>query len=167
MTEIQASAATRPTVAPVRLWLALTAIYSALTLVALDGAIVNVALPTIARTLHVSSAASVAVATSYQLAVVISLLPFAALGESFGPRKVFVGGAALFIAASALCAMSTSLPMLVAARFAQGLGGGGDHGDHRDAAALHRAEGAARRRRSAGTRWRWRSPARRGLRSAR
>lgn len=107
-----------------RLWLPLTAIYAALTLVALDVAIVNVALPTISQALDVSSAASVAVATSYQLAVVISLLPFAALGESYGPRKVFVGGASLFIAASALCAVSTSLPMLVAARFAQGLGGG-------------------------------------------
>ena len=110
--------------APGRLWLALTAIYSALTLVALDGAIVNVALPTLAQTLRVSSAASIAVATSYQLAVVMSLLPFAALGESYGPRRLFVGGAALFIAASALCALSTSLPMLVAARFAQGVGGG-------------------------------------------
>jgi MFS transporter, DHA2 family, multidrug resistance protein len=110
--------------APPRVGLALISIYSALTLVALDGAIVNVALPTIAHTLHVNSAASVTVATSYQLAVVISLLPFAALGESFGPRRVFVGGAAVFILASALCAVSTSLPALVAARFAQGLGGG-------------------------------------------
>jgi len=108
-----------------RIGLALTAIYSALTLVALDIAVVNVALPTISRALHASEAATVAVATSYQLAVVISLLPLAALGESFGPRKVFVGGTALFIAASAACALSTSLPMLVAARFAQGLGGAG------------------------------------------
>ena len=91
------------------LWLPLTAIYAALTLVALDVAIVNVALPTIALTLRVSAAASVAVATSYQLAVVISLLPFAALGESYGPRKVFVGGASLFVLASAACALSTSL----------------------------------------------------------
>jgi DHA2 family multidrug resistance protein-like MFS transporter len=108
-----------------RIGLALTAIYSALTLVALDIAVVNVALPTISATLHASEAATVAVATSYQLAVVISLLPLAALGESFGARKVFVGGTALFIAASAMCAMSTSLPMLVAARFVQGLGGAG------------------------------------------
>jgi DHA2 family multidrug resistance protein-like MFS transporter len=117
-------AATRPTTSAAPLWLALTAIYAALVLVALDGAIVNVALPTLSRELHVSSAASVAVATSYQLAVVMSLLPFAALGESVGPRRVFVGGASLFIAASAACALSTTLPMLVAARFAQGLGGG-------------------------------------------
>ena len=108
-----------------RIGLALTAIYSALTLVALDIAVVNVALPTISATLRVSEAASVAVATSYQLAVVISLLPFAALGESFGPRRVFVAGTVLFIAGSAACALSTSLPMLVAARFAQGLGGAG------------------------------------------
>jgi DHA2 family multidrug resistance protein-like MFS transporter len=106
-----------------RRW-ALTAIYSALVLVVVDGAVVNVALPTIGETLHVGSAASVAVATSYQLAVVISLLPFSALGESVGPRRVFVSGAAVFIAASALCAMSPSLGFLVAARFLQGLGGG-------------------------------------------
>jgi len=108
-----------------RIGLALTAIYSALTLVALDIAVVNVALPTISATLHASEAATVAVATSYQLAVVISLLPLAALGESVGPRKLFVAGTALFIAASATCSLSTSLPMLVAARFVQGLGGAG------------------------------------------
>lgn len=108
-----------------RIGVALTAIYAALTLVALDIAVVNVALPTISRTLHASEAATVAVATSYQLAVVVSLLPLSAVGESFGPRKVFVAGTALFIAGSAACALSTNLPMLVAARFAQGLGGAG------------------------------------------
>jgi DHA2 family multidrug resistance protein-like MFS transporter len=104
--------------------LPLIALYAALVLVALDGAIVNVALPTLAVSLHTTAAASVAVATSYQLAVVMVLLPFAALGESVGPRRVFVGGVVLFTTASALCALSTSLAMLVAARFAQGLGGG-------------------------------------------
>jgi DHA2 family multidrug resistance protein-like MFS transporter len=107
-----------------RRW-ALTALYAALVLVVVDGAVVNVALPTIGHALRVGSASSVAVATSYQLAVVISLLPLAALGESIGPRRVFVGGAAVFIAASGLCALSPNLWFLVAARFLQGLGGGG------------------------------------------
>jgi DHA2 family multidrug resistance protein-like MFS transporter len=93
-------------------------------LVVVDGAVVNVALPSIGAALKVGSAASVAVATSYQLAVVISLLPFAALGESVGPRRVFAGGAALFIVASAICAASPNLELLVASRFLQGLGGG-------------------------------------------
>jgi DHA2 family multidrug resistance protein-like MFS transporter len=104
--------------------LALTALYSALVLVVVDGAVVNVALPTIGQALRVGSAASVAVATSYQLAVVISLLPFAALGESIGPRRVFIGGAALFIAASGFCAAAPTLGVLIAARFLQGFGGG-------------------------------------------
>src|ERR1700744_1477049 len=97
--------------------LALVAPYAALVLVVTDGAVVNVALPTIGESLRVGSAASVAVATSYQLAVVISLLPFAALGESKGPRRVFAAGAALFIVASGLCAVSPGLHFLIVARF--------------------------------------------------
>ena len=101
----------------------LVSIYCAFVLVGLDGAIVNVALPTLSQALHATSAASVAVATSYQLAVVMFLLPFAALGESLGPQRVFRVGVALFIAASGVCALASTLPMLVAARFAQGVGG--------------------------------------------
>ena len=104
--------------------LALVAIYAGLVMVVVDGAIVNVALPTIAQALHVSSGASVSIATSYQLAVVVSLLPLAALGESFGPRGVFAAGVTLFIAASLVCAFAPGLEVLVGARFAQGIGGG-------------------------------------------
>ena len=57
------------------------AIFATLVLVVLDGAIANVALPTIAATLHVSPAASVWVVTGYQMALVMALLPCAALGE--------------------------------------------------------------------------------------
>jgi DHA2 family multidrug resistance protein-like MFS transporter len=91
-------------------------------LVVLDGAIANVALPTIARSLHVTPASSVLVITVYQMAIVMALLPCAALGESLGYRRVFISGVALFTAASALCALSPTLPWLVAARFLQGLG---------------------------------------------
>jgi DHA2 family multidrug resistance protein-like MFS transporter len=102
---------------------AVAAIFAALVLVVLDGAIANVALPTIASTLHVSPAASVWVVTGYQLALVMALLPCAALGESLGHRRVFIGGVVVFTVASALCSLSPSLPWLVAARFIQGLGG--------------------------------------------
>jgi DHA2 family multidrug resistance protein-like MFS transporter len=102
---------------------AMAAILAAITLVVLDGAIANVALPTMAHTLRVSPAASVWVVTGYQIAVVMALLPFAALGESRGYRRVFTAGVLVFTAASALCALSPTLPWLVAARFLQGLGG--------------------------------------------
>ena len=99
------------------------AIMATLVLVVLDGAIANVALPTIADALNVSPAASVWVVNSYQLALVMALLPCAALGESLGLRRVFTGGVAVFTAASLLCSLAPSLPWLVAARFVQGLGG--------------------------------------------
>jgi DHA2 family multidrug resistance protein-like MFS transporter len=99
------------------------AIMATMVLVVLDGAIANVALPTIATSLHVSPAASVWVVSGYQMALVMALLPCAALGESLGLRRVFIGGVATFTAASLLCSLSPSLPWLVAARFIQGLGG--------------------------------------------
>ena len=107
---------------PRRHWATL-AIMATLVLVVLDGAIANVALPTVAAALRVSPAASVWVVNGYQLALVMALLPCAALGESLGLRRVFVGGVAVFTAASLLCALAPSLPWLVAARFVQGLGG--------------------------------------------
>lgn len=99
------------------------AIMASMVLVVLDGAVANVALPTIAVALHVSPASSIWVVTGYQMALVMALLPCAALGESLGLRRVFTGGVLVFTVASVLCALSPSLPWLVAARFIQGLGG--------------------------------------------
>ena len=102
---------------------AVAAVLGAMVLVVLDAAVANVALPTIAGSLHVSPGRSVWIVTAYQAALVMALLPCAALGESLGHRRAFAGGVALFTAASVLCAVSPSLPLLVAARFLQGLGG--------------------------------------------
>jgi DHA2 family multidrug resistance protein-like MFS transporter len=95
-----------------------------LVLVVLDGAIANVALPSIAASLGADASDTVWVVSSYQLAVLVALLPCGALGEIHGPRRVFLIGVALFTVASAVCALAESLPVLVAARFAQGLGAG-------------------------------------------
>ena len=102
---------------------AIASVLAAMVLVVLDAAIANVALPTIARSLSVTPAMSVWVITSYQTALLMALLPCAALGESIGYRRVFTGGVALFTGASVLCALSPSLSWLVAARLLQGLGG--------------------------------------------
>jgi DHA2 family multidrug resistance protein-like MFS transporter len=104
---------------------AIVAVLAAMVLAVLDAAIANVALPTIARSLRVSPGMSVWIITAYQTALVMGLLPCAALGESLGFRRVFTTGVAVFTAASVLCALSPSLPWLVAARFLQGLGAAG------------------------------------------
>ncbi|PTL85005.1 MFS transporter [Vitiosangium sp. GDMCC 1.1324] len=104
---------------------AIAAVLAAMGMVVLNAAVANVALPTIARSLQVTPALSVRVVIAYQTALVMALLPCAALGESLGYRRVFTGGVALFTAASALCALAPSLAWLVAARFLQGLGGAG------------------------------------------
>ena len=102
---------------------ATAAVLASLVLVVIDGAVANVALPTIAGVLQAPAALSIWVVTGYQLALVIALLPCAAIGESLGYRRVFVGGLIFFTAASAMCALAPTLPWLVAARFLQGFGG--------------------------------------------
>jgi len=104
--------------------LAVAVLLLTLVLVVLDGAIANIALPSIAASLDSSPSDTVWVVSSYQLAVLVALLPCGVIGEMLGPRRVFLAGVALFTLASAGCAFSDSLPMLVAARFVQGLGGG-------------------------------------------
>lgn len=105
--------------------LATLAVLSAMSLVVLDAAIANIALPTLSQSLAVTPAAAIRVVTAYQLGLVVSLLPVAALGESVGLRRVFVAGVTLFTFASILCALSPTLDWLVAARFVQGVGGAG------------------------------------------
>ncbi|WP_089173810.1 MFS transporter [Bosea sp. AS-1] len=107
-----------------RRYLAIAVLLLTLVLVVLDSAIANVALPTIAASLHASPSDTIWVVSSYQLAVLIALLPCGAIGEMIGARRVFLAGVALFTLASAACAFSGTLHMLVAARFVQGLGGG-------------------------------------------
>lgn len=103
--------------------LAIAAVLLAMALVVLDAAIANVALPTIAVSLQVTPAMSVWIVTAYQAALVMALLPCASIGESFGYRRTFVLGIAVFTVASVACALSPSLPWLLAARIVQGLGG--------------------------------------------
>ncbi len=102
---------------------AIASVLTAMALVVLDAAIANVALPTMARSLQVAAGKAVWVVTAYQTGLVMALLPCAALGESLGHRRVFAAGTGVFTIASVFCALSPSLPLLIAARFLQGLGG--------------------------------------------
>jgi DHA2 family multidrug resistance protein-like MFS transporter len=106
---------------PKRYWAILT-IALGLVMAVLDGAIANVALPTIARDLGVSPASSIWVVNAYQLAVTVSLLPLASLGDIVGYRRVYQLGLVVFTLASLICALSGSLTMLA---MVQGLGASG------------------------------------------
>jgi MFS transporter, DHA2 family, multidrug resistance protein len=109
---------------PQRSWAILTLV-TGLVVSVLDSAIANIALPTIAREIGVSPTQSIWVINAYQLAVVVSLLPFASLGDIFGYRRIYVIGLAIFTAAALVSALSHSLAMLALGRALQGLGTAG------------------------------------------
>ncbi|HWU25383.1 MAG TPA: MFS transporter, partial [Rhizomicrobium sp.] len=109
---------------PRRYWSIVT-IALGLFMAVMDGAIANVALPTIAGDLHASPSFSIWIVNGYQLAVVVSLLPLASLGEIVGYRRIYLAGLALFTAASLICALSRTLFWLTAARVLQGFGAAG------------------------------------------
>jgi len=106
---------------PRRYWSA-GAIWLALAMAVLDGAIANVALPTIARELGASPATSVWIINAYQLTITVLLLPLAALGDRLGYRRVYLPGVSLFTLGSVACALGGTLPLLIAARVLQGVG---------------------------------------------
>ena len=105
--------------------LAFSAMALAMAMAVLDGAIVNVALPVIARDLNVPASQAIFIVNAYQIAVTAALLPLATLGESLGYRRVYLVGLAAFTAASLACAVAPDLPSLIAARIVQGLGAAG------------------------------------------
>jgi len=101
---------------------AMACIAAGITITVLDGSMVNVALPTIARDLAISPSAVTWVVNAYQLAVVSLLLPFAALGEVFGFRRVYRFGLCVFIAGAFGSAFAPGLEMLLLSRVLQGVG---------------------------------------------
>lgn len=101
---------------------AMAAISLAVIIATLDVTVTNTALPTIRGQLHVPLAHVIWVVTSYQIAMVAAMLPFAGLGEVIGHRRVFIGGTLLLTLASLGCGLAGSLPELIGIRFVQGLG---------------------------------------------
>src|SRR5437868_8454253 len=91
-------------------------------LIIIDGGVANIALPTIARDLHVGSSAVVSIVTIYQLMLVMLLLPFAGLGERIGLKRVYQTGQVVFTVATLLCFFAKSLPFLLIVRAAQAIG---------------------------------------------
>lgn len=90
----------------------------------IDITITNVALPTIGKELNASPSALSQVSTSYLVAIACVLGTTAWLDRRFGSKAVLLSTIAVFTAASVLCGLAWSLPVLIIARVLQGIGGG-------------------------------------------
>ena len=90
----------------------------------IDGTIVATALPTIAEDLGGFSR-STWVVTAYALAMVASMPIYGKLGDLYGRRRVLLSAIAIFLLGSMACGVAQTMDQLLAARFLQGLGGGG------------------------------------------
>lgn len=102
-------------------WLGLSAILAATLMDLLDSTVVNIAAPTIHRSLGGSTAALQWIAAGYTLALAAGLLVGARLGDLFGRRRMLLGSAVGFTAASLACALAWSPTSLITARVVQGL----------------------------------------------
>jgi MFS transporter, DHA2 family, multidrug resistance protein len=105
--------------------MAFSTLAMAISMAVIDGTIVTVALPTMAREFAVAPESAIWIVNAFQLVVTVSLLPLAALGDRFGYRRVYWWGLALFTVASLACALAPNFAVLTVARLVQGLGAAG------------------------------------------
>lgn len=105
-----------------RRYVAIIAILTSIAMTVLDSAMLNVALPGIARDLGISPARATWLLNAYQIAVITTLLPLASLGEILGFRKVFLTGFGVFALAALGSSQAPDFGTLLACRIAQGLG---------------------------------------------
>jgi len=104
-------------------WLSLIILCVGFLMIVVDVTIVNVALPSIRRDLGFSQADLAWVVNAYLIAFGGFLLLAGRLGDLIGRKRVFLIGLGIFTTASVLCGLSFSQPVLIAARFVQGVGG--------------------------------------------
>lgn len=102
---------------------ALSATLAANALVFFDQTSVTVALPVIGRDLDARTSALQWTITVYLLALAVFMPAAGRLADHLGRRRTFLVGLGVFGTGAALCALAPSLPLLLAARFVQGVGG--------------------------------------------
>lgn len=103
-------------------WWTLAAVSFGLFMIMLDNTIVNVALPTIERSLHLKISELEWVVTGYALTFGALMLTGGKLADLLGRRAVFVGGLVIFTLSSLACGLAGSASVLIAARVVQGIG---------------------------------------------
>src|SRR5438128_1464295 len=104
-------------------WFSLIVLCTGFLLIVVDMTIVNVALPSVQKDLGFSQSGLAWVINAYLIALGGLLLLAGRVGDLAGRKRVYLAGLVIFTAASVLCGLSFAQPMLVAARFVQGVGG--------------------------------------------
>lgn len=117
------AASPQPTSSDRDRWPALVVLCVGMLMIILDSTIVNVALPSIQGDLGFSQSSLAWVVNSYLIAFGGLLLLAGRLGDLVGRRRIFLAGLGMFTVASLLCGLADSRGLLIAARFAQGVGG--------------------------------------------
>lgn len=108
-----------------RRWWALGALTLAVLAGGLDGTILSVALPTLARALSATQTDLEWFTSGYLLVMSAAMLPAGLLGDRYGRKKVLAGSLLLFGAGSIACAFSTSPAAFIGARVILGLASSG------------------------------------------
>jgi len=103
-------------------WWTLGAVAFGLFMIMLDNTIVNVALPAIEHSLHMSISSLEWIVTAYALTFAALLITGGKLGDMFGRRKMFIVGLVVFTLASLACGLAPSAGFLIGARAVQGIG---------------------------------------------
>jgi MFS transporter, DHA2 family, methylenomycin A resistance protein len=108
---------------PQRRWLTLLAMCVSLFIIQVDVTIVNVALPSIQRSLHTTPGGLEWVISAYALALAALIPVGGALGDRYGRKRIFLIGVTVFALGSVACALSRSDAALIGFRAVQGVGG--------------------------------------------
>lgn len=109
---------------PAGAWRRLAACTAAAALLQLDGTLITVALPSVARGLHVSNGSTAIVLSAYFLAYALALLPGGSLVDRFDARRVALLGLGVFALGATVGAVAPTIDLLVASRVVQGIGAG-------------------------------------------
>lgn len=105
--------------------LAVFTILLGITLAVLDSTAVTLSLPTMTRDLGVGADQAIWIINGFQLAALVALLPLANWGERITYRRIYLAGALLWGASSAVVCLADTLPLLIVSRVLQGLGAAG------------------------------------------
>jgi EmrB/QacA subfamily drug resistance transporter len=105
-----------------RKWATTLVVCTGVTMLCLDTAVVNTALPSIARNLHAGLSGLQWVVDAYTLALAAVVLTMGSIGDRRGRRRVFAIGMLVFTAASLASALAPNIGFLDGARAVQGLG---------------------------------------------
>jgi EmrB/QacA subfamily drug resistance transporter len=107
---------------PISKWWVMSAVAIGVFLSTIDGSIVNVALPTLARELRAPFAAVQWVVLAYLLVLVTLMMAAGRLADVYGKKRLYTAGFVIFTLGSVLCGMSFSVFALVLSRVVQGVG---------------------------------------------